>query len=130
MFGRVLNTALYWWIYITNFSNIFRIAISPNFSGRLFVQVTHEIYSWRQPISTTVCTWVTFSVTKAITLHKKGSFPLRISSVNVAITEEIFNGKFIFLCSVIVINLRWLSVSLQIYWLHLKEVKCNCQVQK
>ena len=110
MFGKVLNTALPWWIYTTNFSNIFRIAISPNFSGRLFVQVTHEIYFWRQPISTTVCTWVT-------SCTKKGSFPLRISSLNVAITEEIFNGKFIFWCSVIVVNLRWLSVSLQIHWL-------------
>ena len=110
MFGKVLNTALPWWIYTTNFSNIFRIAISPNFSGRLFVQVTREIYFWRQPISTTVCTWVT-------SCTKKGSFPLRISSLNVAITEEIFNGKFIFWCSVIVVNLRWLSVSLQIHWL-------------
>ena len=110
MFGKVLNTALLWWIYTTNFSNIFRIAISPNFSGRLFVQVTREICFWRQPISTTVCTWVT-------SCTKKGSFPLRISSLNVAITEEIFNGKFIFWCSVIVVNLRWLSVSLQIHWL-------------
>ena len=34
------------------------------------------------------------------TLHKKGSFPLRISSVNVTkFTEEILNGKLHFLCS-------------------------------
>ena len=40
------------------------------------------------------------------TLHKKWSFPLKISSVNVNVnpdlvtfTEEIFNGKFNFLCS-------------------------------
>ena len=98
MFGRVLNTTLHWWIF-TNFSNIFRIPISPNVSGRLFVQVTHELYLWRQPISTTVCTWLTSCVTKAITLHKKGSFPLRISSLNVAITEETFNGNF-FSCAV------------------------------
>ena len=35
-------------------------------------------------------------------LHKKWSFPLRISSVNVtksAVTEEILNGKLRFLCS-------------------------------
>ena len=42
-------------------------------------------------------------------LHKKSSFPLRISSVNVtkpqfpvdlvAFTQENFNGKFHFLCS-------------------------------
>ena len=36
------------------------------------------------------------------TLHKKWSFPLRISSVNadlVTFTEEILNGKLYFLCS-------------------------------
>ena len=38
-------------------------------------------------------------------LYKKRSFPLRISSVNVTkstvtFTEEIFNGKLLFLCSV------------------------------
>ena len=45
------------------------------------------------------------------TLHKKSSFPLRISSVNVTkpqfpadlvtFTEEILNGKLQFLCSAI-----------------------------
>ena len=49
-------------------------------------------------------------VIKLIELHKKWSFPLRISSVNgtnpqfpadlVTSTEEILNGKFHFLCSV------------------------------
>ena len=46
-----------------------------------------------------------------LTLHKKRSFPFRISSVNVTksavscglftFTEEVLNGKFHFLCSVI-----------------------------
>ena len=36
-----------------------------------------------------------------LTLHKKWSFPLRISSVNlVTFTEEILDGKLHFLCSV------------------------------
>ena len=35
-----------------------------------------------------------------VSLHKKSSFPLRISSVNVTFTEEILNGKLHFLCSV------------------------------
>ena len=41
------------------------------------------------------------------TLHKKWSFPLKISSVNVtksAFTDEILNGKLHFLCSVITEN--------------------------
>ena len=38
-----------------------------------------------------------------MTLHKKWSFPLRISSVNVAIfIGEIFHGKLHFLCGVII----------------------------
>ena len=40
-------------------------------------------------------------------LHKKWSFPLRISSVNV--TEEILNGKLYFLCSAILFLLWFIS---------------------
>ena len=36
------------------------------------------------------------------TLHKKWSFPLKISPVNV--TGEIFNAKFLFLCSVRILS--------------------------
>ena len=32
-------------------------------------------------------------------LHKKLSFPLRISSVSITLTEEILNGQLHFLCS-------------------------------
>ena len=39
------------------------------------------------------------STTKVKSLHKKCSFPLRISSVNDSFTEEIINGKLHFLCS-------------------------------
>ena len=41
-----------------------------------------------------------FQSHNSFALHKKWSFPLRISSVNVTFTEEILNWKFQFLCSV------------------------------
>ena len=44
----------------------------------------------------------------AVALHKKWSFPLRISSVT--FTEEIPNGKFHFLCSVVISTDRLYTV--------------------
>ena len=43
---------------------------------------------------------VFFQSHNSFALHKKWSFPLRISSVNVTFTEETLNWKFQFLCSV------------------------------
>ena len=41
---------------------------------------------------------------KSNSLHKKWSFPLRISSVNVTFTEQTFNGFLHFLCSESIAN--------------------------
>ena len=54
-----------------------------------------------------------------LVLHKKWSFPLRISSVNldlVSFTEEILNGKLHFLCSLTSLAKR-LSIHLWNKWL-------------
>ena len=64
------------------------------------------------------------------TLHKKRSFPLRISLVNVTksavskFTEEILNGKLHFLCSVI------FNKIVELTWTYLKPPGESCRIKQ
>ena len=101
------------------FCFVFRVLYAPPFST--------SPYTYKYKIATRVnfrvCNHGNF------TLHKKWSFPLRISSVNViksdlvTFTEEILNGKLRFLCSVkvgfsLMLNSRFRGHAIELIYLH------------